>query len=426
MKKLKLTFLILTLLFIALSFKIKDDYFYLPYPNAIEYVLALLLLIITLTSLLWRKHRKLKAILGVTSIAILFLTVTLLNSLFEWHPLLLSLPFTKSQSFEVNHKPFMWQTATPASMGYKEEKFQHFLSTLKDWQRLRALVVIKEDQLMVEKYQSGATPNSAFNVHSITKSITSALVGLSLQKGVLQSEKAFIMPFFAQYRKEAKDKDAKEKISISHLLSMQAGFTGADGPQSVAQTLLKEKVAEQNIGTRFKYFTASHMLLSAVLTQANGIATKDFAQKELFNPLGINCGFWRKVDGYYCGGDETYFTARDLARFGTLYLNKGKVNGRVLLDSTWVEKSLANYSADGKAFRQLDCYKEVGYGYSWWQLQYNGQIIYTARGKGGQYILILPEQKVVAVILQEWNLQKDFKKENGYLCRLLSLLTNKN
>lgn len=235
-----------------------------------------------------------------------------------------------------------------------------------------------------------------------------------------------MMPFFPQYHKEAKDKDAKDRISIGHLLSMQAGFTGADGPQSVAHTLLEEKVAEQNISTKFKYFTASYMLLSAVLTQANGIPTKDFAQKELFNPLGINCGFWRKVDGYYCGGDETYFTARDLARFGTLYLNKGKVDGRVLLGSTWVEKSLANYSADSKAFRELDCYKEVGYGYSWWQLLYNGQIIYTAKGKGGQYILILPEQKVVPVILQEWNLQKDFKKENGYLCMLLSLLTNKN
>ncbi len=59
-------------------------------------------------------------------------------------------------------------------------------------------------------------------------------------------------------------------------------------------------------------------------------------------------------------------------------------------------------------------------------LKHNDKPIYTARGKGGQYILIMPEQKVVAVILQEWNLQKDFERENAYLCKLLSLLTKEN
>lgn len=132
------------------------------------------------------------------------------------------------------------------------------------------------------------------------------------------------------------------------------------------------------------------------------------------------------MDGYYAGGDETYFTARDLARFGELYLNKGKVNGVQLLDSSWVEKSFTNYTKESKYFRTLDCYQEVGYGYLWWLLNYNGKIVYTARGKGGQHLLILPEENIVAVILQEWNLQKDVVKENAYLCKLLSILTKDN
>jgi CubicO group peptidase (beta-lactamase class C family) len=190
--------------------------------------------------------------------------------------------------------------------------------------------------------------------------------------------------------------------------------------------ILNEEVSESKLGQEFKYFTGSQMVLSALITKASKTTTKEFAQEKLFKPLGIQCGFWRKVDGYYAGGDETYFTARDLARFGELYLNKGKVNGVQLLDSSWVEKSFTNYTSESKAFRTLDCYQEIGYGYSWWLLDYNDKPVYTARGKGGQYILILPKEKVVAVILQEWNLQKDFGKENAYLCRLLSILTKEN
>jgi CubicO group peptidase (beta-lactamase class C family) len=140
----------------------------------------------------------------------------------------------------------------------------------------------------------------------------------------------------------------------------------------------------------------------------------------------MNCGFWRNVDGYYCGGDETYYTARDLARYGSFYLNKGKVNGKQLVDSSWIEKSLTNYAMKSNSFRILDCYEEIGYGFSWWILKFNNKTIYTARGKGGQYILLIPDKNIVIVILQEWNLRKDFNKENAFLCKLLSIVGGSN
>ncbi|GGG02155.1 penicillin-binding protein [Pontibacter amylolyticus] len=335
------------------------------------------------------------------------------------------MPFTTSQSFEVSHEPYKWQTATPASAGYNQEDLEQYLREIEGWDRLRGLVVIKDGKLVVEKYQKGATRYSAFNVHSVTKSIMSALTGLSIQRGYLQSENDYVMPFFPEYQKSEQNLH-KEKLTVAHLLSMRGGFTGWDGPHSVEQVILKEEVSENKLGQEFKYFTGSQMVLSAMITKASKTTTKEFAQENLFKPLGIQCGFWRKVDGYYAGGDETYFTARDLARFGELYLNKGKVNGVQLLDSSWVDKSFTNYTNESKSFRTLDCYEEVGYGYSWWLLDYNGNLKYTARGKGGQHILILPEENVVAVILQEWNMQKDVVKENAYLCKLLSLLTKEN
>ncbi|WP_188499804.1 serine hydrolase domain-containing protein [Pontibacter amylolyticus] len=425
MKNLCITFLLLTGLFIGVSYKIKDDYFILPYPNAIEYVLVLLILLFTAVVVIWKKHRLKKLFLGLASAATLLIVVNSMNYFLEWHPLNLSMPFTTSQSFEVSHEPYKWQTATPASAGYNQEDLEQYLREIEGWDRLRGLVVIKDGKLVVEKYQKGATRYSAFNVHSVTKSIMSALTGLSIQRGYLQSENDYVMPFFPEYQKSEQNLH-KEKLTVAHLLSMRGGFTGWDGPHSVEQVILKEEVSENKLGQEFKYFTGSQMVLSAMITKASKTTTKEFAQENLFKPLGIQCGFWRKVDGYYAGGDETYFTARDLARFGELYLNKGKVNGVQLLDSSWVDKSFTNYTNESKSFRTLDCYEEVGYGYSWWLLDYNGNLKYTARGKGGQHILILPEENVVAVILQEWNMQKDVVKENAYLCKLLSLLTKEN
>ncbi len=348
-----------------------------------------------------------------------------MNYYFEWHPLNLSLPFTASQSFEVKHEPYIWESTSPANAGYDEGEVEQYLQEIEDWKRLRGLVIIKDGKLVVEKYQNGATANSAFNVHSVTKSITSALIGISIQEGLFNSENDGIMPFFLEYTKGVSS-HLKNKLKIAHLLSMRGGFTGWDGPQSMQQVMLHEGISESKIGQEFKYFTGAQMVLSALITKASNTTTKEFAEEKLFKPLGIKCGFWRKVDGYYAGGDETYFTARDLARFGELYLNKGQVDGHQLLDSMWVEKSFTNFTNESKAFRTLDCYQEIGYGYSWWLLNYDDKTIYTARGKGGQYILIIPEQKIVAVILQEWNLQKDFKSENAYLCQLLSLLTKES
>ncbi|AKD04831.1 serine hydrolase [Pontibacter korlensis] len=417
MRKFCITFILLTALFIAISYKIKDDYFYLPYPNAIEYVLVLLVLLFTAVLLIWKRHRKEKAVLGVASAAILMLVVNSMNYFFEWHPLNLSLPFTESQSFEVSHEPYTWQTATPVSAGYNQDDIEQYLKEIDDWERLRGLVVIKEGKLVVEKYLKGATKYSAFNVHSVTKSITSAMTGLAIQENYIRSEDDCVLPLFSEYHKSTLN-PSKGKLTVAHLLSMRGGFTGWDGPQNVEQVILHEEVSENKLGKEFKYFTGSQMVLSAMITKSSKTTTKEFAQEKLFKPLGIQCGFWRKVNGYYSGGDETYFTARDLARFGELYLNKGKIDGVQLLDSSWVEKSFTNYTSESKAFRTLGCYQEVGYGFSWWLLKHNDKLIYTARGKGGQHILIIPEQKVVAVILQEWNMRKDSKSENAYLCGL--------
>ena len=426
MKKYYIIYTFLTLIFIGISFKIKDDYFYIPYPNAIEFLLAFILFLLTIFILLWKNNRKIKFILGISSIATLMIVVNCMTYYFEWHPIIHSLPFTKSQSFEVSFEPAKWTTATPSSVGLNEDSLNHYLKEIETWDRLRGLIVIKNDKLIVEKYQGGATKYSALNVHSITKSITSALIGLAIQKGNIKSENEFIINYFPEYKGKLGVNNPKHKIRISDLLTMQGGFTGADGVENVEQVILKRKVAEQDIGKNFNYYTGSHMVLSAILTKTSHLSTKDFAERNLFKPLGMHNAFWRNVDGYYCGGDQTYFTPRDLARFGNFYLRKGKINGVQILDSTWIERSFMNHALPPQNIKNPLCYKEIGYGFSWWLFNYNDEMVYTARGMGGQYIMIIPNQNIVIVIVQAWKLQKDLKSENEFICKLLSLVVKAN
>ena len=423
MKKYYLIYLVLTTLFIGISYKIKDDYFYIPYPNAIEFVLVFILFLFTFIIVLWNNHRKLKIALGALSIIVLMSVVNLMNYYFEWHPLVHTLPFTSSQSCEVDFEPAKWATAKTSNVGLNETNINQYLKEIENWERLRGLIIIKDDKLIVEKYQGGATKYSALNVHSVTKSITSALVGLAIQKGNIKSENELVMPFFPEYKAQILDNNPKSKITIADLLTMQGGFTGNDGIENVEDVLLKRRVAKENIGKRFNYYTGSNMVLSAIITKTTKMSTKKFAEKNLFEPLGIHNAFWRKVDGYYCGGDQTYFTPRDLAKFGNLYLRKGKNNGIQLLDSTWIEKSFMNHALPPKNIKTPACYQEIGYGFSWWLLKYNDEMIYTARGMGGQYIMILPKQNMVVVIVQAWKFNKDLKSENEFLCKLLSLIT---
>lgn len=227
MKKHTFKLAIITILFIIIGFIVKSRYYYVPYPNLIEYALAVVLLVITLFSLFGKEpvERKQRIITGMAAIVIFMISINLLNYIFEWHPLNLKLPFATSQSFEVDFEPYAWETETPGAYGYSEAVLDNYYQNINAWDRLRGLIVVKDDKLIIEKYFSGATRYSAFNVHSVTKSITSALVGLSIQHKFINSEVELVMPFFSEYTTDYK-KNYKGALTIKHLLSMRLGRLG--------------------------------------------------------------------------------------------------------------------------------------------------------------------------------------------------------
>ena len=419
MKKRIITYAVLTFILLVVCFQLKSGRFNHPYPNIIEYLASSFVLLFTLVWMIWKPYRRQKLITGGVATLGLFLTINVLNYFYEWHPITLKLPLSNTQSVRVSHTPYAWPTAQLATLGYDPQEWETYFQKLNDWKRLRGLLVIQDDHLIVEKYFKGTQPTDAFNIHSVTKTITSAITGAAIQQGVLASEEEAVEKFFPEYA--ANFNALQKQLKVKHLLTMRGGFAGWDGYQTPKVSLVKEGINSPP-GTFFKYYTGASNVLSAVITKATQQSTKAFAQKHLFEPLGIQNAFWRNQAGYYCGGGESYYTPRDLARIGQLYLHGGKLDDHQLLSAQWVKKSLTNYTDSSKAFRKLGDYTEVGYGYNWWILDYKDHLIYTARGKGGQYLMLLPEKNAIVVVFQEWNLKKKFKKENGLLCDLLAII----
>jgi hypothetical protein len=156
-----------------------------------------------------------------------------------------------------------------------------------------------------------------------------------------------------------------------------------------------------DIDQTFAYSSHSSHILSGILTKATGMSTYDFAKLYLFDPLDISVERWdQDSQGFYFGFGYLWFSPRDMARFGHLYLNNGMVDGQQILPAEWIEESTQRYSTDASWFKKH--FEEFGYGYQWWLAQAGGYDAYFALGHGGQVIAIIPELDMVIVTTAHW------------------------
>ena len=126
---------------------------------------------------------------------------------------------------------------------------------------------------------------------------------------------------------------------------------------------------------------------------------KSFAQEHLFAPLDVHVGDWiQDWEGYYNGHADLYFTARDMAEFGQLYLNDGEYQGNQIIPADWVHESLQTYSEDAWNYRVGRNFNDIGYGYQWWSTRAGDHHYNLAWGHGGQQIVLLDEFNMVIVV----------------------------
>lgn len=266
----------------------------------------------------------------------------------------------------------------------------------------RGYLVARNGALIVEEYFNGIGPDSVMDVRSVTKSFTSALVGIALDQGFIESTEdtlgAYLVPDVVTSLEPR-----KAAISLHHLLTMSAGFQWAQGRHGpdfaewylsddhVQHVLDKPMVATP--GTTFAYSDGMAHLASVVLTEATGRKADEFALEHLFAPLGIGARTWLRGNrGYNFGGVRLHLSLRDMWRFGELYLNEGRVGSTQVVSQEWVEQSTRPHLRTGD-------YAPFGprYGYFWWIGEGAPYEFYFANGYGGQFIVVVPETRMVVV-----------------------------
>ena len=288
-------------------------------------------------------------------------------------------------------------TGKPAAAPAGGELFSGAVQEARQMPRLRSLLISYGGELVLEEYFNGMTPRRAANVKSVSKSILSALVGIAISRGHIAGVDQPISAWYDE-RLGAPGDEGKRSITIGNLLSMQAGLETTSFRNYGAWVLSDDWVGfalERPMvsapGTRMLYSTGNTHLLSDIITRSTGQSTYEFAREVLAEPMGMTLLPWpRDPDGIYFGGNNMELTPRQMLRFGELYLNDGRIEGRQVVPTEWIDRSLEPRVRSSRN-------RERQYGYGWWLRDMAGIRTAYAWGYGGQFILVARDLGLVVV-----------------------------
>ncbi|MFX0050910.1 MAG: serine hydrolase [Candidatus Hermodarchaeota archaeon] len=309
--------------------------------------------------------------------------------------------------YEVKHPAVDWPTSTPEDQGLNSTLFDDEHLSKRD---LHSLLIFRRGTLVYEEYYSDLryrfTHESKHSVFSVTKSFTSTLIGIAIEKGFIQSVDEKVMDFFPSMT-FANVNSQKEAMTVEHLLTMTTGlewddnvdnFRALRSPDKVQYILDKPMINDP--GIVYNYNTGGSHLLSAIIQQTTGLNTFDFAMKYLFEPLGIEDSevIWlTDPQGRANGGTGLFLTPRNMAKLGHLYLNNGSWNGQQIIPADWVAASTHNH-IDGLSITSREIVEGIdGYGYQWWIYPEGVKEGYCAVGWNGQLIYVVPKYDIVIV-----------------------------
>lgn len=263
-----------------------------------------------------------------------------------------------------------------------------------------AFLIIKNDTIQYEKYFKGYDKERIVPSFSMAKSITSILIGCAIDEGLIKSVDESITAYIPELKKKG-----FEKISIKHLLQMTSGIKFNESyinPFGDAASFyyginLRKLIAKMKIksepGKTFEYVSGNTQLLGLVLERSlKGKTVTQYLQEKLWTPLGMEYDASWSIDRNKNGLEKTFCCinarARDFAKIGRLYLNKGSWNGKQIVSQKWVETSTKAEIKDGSA---------PFYQYQWWLPSANGD--FMAEGHLGQFIYVNPSNKLIIVRL---------------------------
>lgn len=308
--------------------------------------------------------------------------------------------YEKFSNNEVNTAaPQPWTNAA----NYNQVSYPDSLNALLEELGTVGLLMIRDDQVVFEKYWAGYSDSSKSGSFSVAKSITSLLIGVALKEGKIKSLEEPVGNYLPEFKE-----GEKAAVRIVDLLTMSSGtdwnesywnlfsvtseaYYGTDVYKTATSVKMKDKP-----GVLHSYKSGDTQLLGLLLEKATGQSLSDYASQKLWQPMGAeHPALWSTdqekghIKAYCCFNSNT----RDFARIGKLMLDSGKWNGTAIIDSTYWSQSIKPCGITDLKGAACDYY-----GYQWWIDPVNPEVFY-ARGILGQYIIVIPSKKTIIVRL---------------------------
>ncbi|RPH90767.1 MAG: class C beta-lactamase-related serine hydrolase [Calditrichaeota bacterium] len=310
----------------------------------------------------------------------------------------------------------LWPFSSPEAQGMNGQLLSSAFSSAEAKGFVDGIVVIRNGTLVAERYYNGFDEYKPHNIMSVSKSFLSAMTGIAVDMGIISSLDEKMLDSFPEYQTADLD-PLKQTITVRHLLTMRMGIRGeADDNYGVymdfyhssnwiEKTINAPLVSDH--GEKIHYNTFQTHLLAVLLSSKAGKSAFDFATEYLCRPMNIDIDAWEKdPQGNYFGGNSMYFTPREMAMLGYLYLQKGFLGGRQILSSSWVELTLSPTSHSSHP-NEWGALKNYSYGYLWWLGQINDYDLFMGYGYGGQFVVVFPDLQLIVVTTAKHQVDPD-------------------
>ncbi len=282
---------------------------------------------------------------------------------------------------------------TPESQGVSSSAVLAFIDAADRIDSMNSFMLVRHGQVVAEGWWAPYDAASPHSLYSLSKSFTSTAVGLAIAEGKLSLDDEVLKLFSDDA--PARPSPTLRAMRIRDLLRMCTGHE-KEPPRTADQPWVKTFLAYPvpfKPGTRFLYNTSATYVLSAAVQKATGQTLLDYLRPRLFEPLGIEGPTWEtSPQGISAGGYGLSVRTEDIAKFGQLYLQKGKWEGKQLVPASWVEAATALQTSNGS---NPNSDWDQGYGYQFWRCRHGA---YRGDGAFGQFCVVLPEQDAVVAI----------------------------
>ena len=312
-----------------------------------------------------------------------------------------------------------WSIADAGKLGWNTDKFDQIETRVADqtWKGITSVVVVQHGKLVYEHYFNDGARDTPNDMRSATKTLTALLAGAAIDRGLIANVQARIYPYFADLQPLHGADPRKDAFTLEDLLTMSslwecdddnAFSSGNEERMYVTENWLRftlelpikgfapwtRKPADSPYGRAFSYCTADTFVAGAVVERATHKHLDAFAAEVYEKALGITKVKWNFApEGIAMGGGGTRYTSRDIAKIGRMIADEGRWQGKQIISRQWIAAMMTPHA---------QARDDAEYGYFMWRfhfpIQGKPQAVWAMSGNGGNYVFILPERELVAVV----------------------------